>query len=326
MLDEKILNILRGNTDSYVSGEDLCMLSDVSRAAIWKHMEKFREEGYEIEASPHLGYRLISVPDRLIPAEIKWKIRARIFGRELISYEKVDSTNTVAYGLAEKGMKEGTVVLAEEQAKGRGRQGRQWVSPSKGGIYMSCILRPEVAPNEIPKITLLAAVTVAKAIRELTGLGAMIKWPNDILINNKKVCGILTEMKAEQDRIDFVILGIGVNVNTPLRYLPKGASSLKEETRSMGEGYYAVSRVEMARKILEILEADYFRLKGRTFKPIIEEWKGLSAMLGSRVRIVLQNRTFEAQAHTIDPDGALVVRLDSGIMEKVSSGDVLMMR
>jgi len=325
MLDEKILALLRENTESYVSSEELCKLACISRAAIWKHIEKLRTEGYEIEASPHLGYRLAGVPDSLIPSEIKWKLKTKVFGREVISYRKVDSTNDAAYELAEKGIKEGTVVLAEEQGRGKGRHGRSWQSPPKGGIYMSCVLRPEMAPNEIARITLLAAVAAAKSIRKATGLGAVIKWPNDILVNGKKVCGILTEMKAEQDSVDFIILGIGINVNTPVRSLPKGATSLKEEARAAGRKT-DLSRVEIVKRILEALEAEYRTLKEEGFKPIIEEWRRLSAMLGSRIRVALQNRALEGQAHDIDPDGSLIVRLDSGVMEKVSSGDVEMVR
>lgn len=325
MLDEKILGVLRNNTDSYISGEELCKISDISRAAIWKHIEKLREEGYEIEASPHLGYRLIGIPDRLIPGEVRWKLKTKILGKAVISYRKVDSTNTVAYKLAEDGIDEGTVILAEEQAKGKGRHGRNWVSPSRGGVYMSCILRPKIAPVEIPKITLLVAVAAAKALREMCGLDANIKWPNDILINNRKVCGILTEMKAEQDSVDFIVLGIGINVNTEPGDLPKGATSLKEEMRHGGRAE-GVTRVALVKKVLEKLEEYYSILKKDGFKPIIEEWRHLTAMLGSRVRVVLPNRTFEGQAHNVDPDGALVVRLDSGILEKVSSGDIVMVR
>lgn len=325
MLDEKILSILRNNTDSYVSGEELCKFADVSRAAVWKHIEKFREEGYEIEASPHLGYRLINIPDRLIPSEIKWALKTRILGRNIISYERVDSTNTAAYGLAEKGMAEGAVILAEEQAKGKGRHGRQWISPPKGGVYLSCILRPTITPQEIAKVTLLAAVAVSKAIRNVTGLGATIKWPNDIIVNGRKVCGILTEMKAEQDRVDFLILGVGINVNTKMRNLPRGASSLQEELSRQGR-QGAISRLEVVRKMLESLEREYLLLKAKGFKPIIEEWKELSSMIGARIRVTLQNRTIEGQAHDIDPDGALVVRLESGILEKVPSGDITMLK
>jgi BirA family biotin operon repressor/biotin-[acetyl-CoA-carboxylase] ligase len=325
MTDEKMLAVLRDGGASYISGEELCKLAGISRAAIWKRIEKLREEGYDIEALPHLGYRLVGSPDSLIPGEIKWKLGAKVLGREIISYKKVDSTNDIAYGLAEKKMKEGTVIIAEEQARGKGRHGRTWISPPKGGIYMSCILRPELAPNEITKITLLAAVAVAKAIRAVTGLPASIKWPNDILVEGKKVCGILTEMKAEQDRVDFIILGIGVNVNTPAKALPKGASSLKAELHDIGKDA-AVSRVELAKNILEAVEKYYDILKESGAAPIIEEWKNLSAMLGSRIKVILPRRTFEAQAETIDRDGALIVRLDSGVLERVSSGDIVMVR
>lgn len=325
MLEEKILNILRNNTDSYIPGEELCGHAGITRSAIWKHIEKLRAEGYDIEASPHLGYRLASIPDSLIPDEIKWRLKAKVMGRNIISYKKVDSTNDVAYELAEKGMKEGLVVLADEQSAGKGRHGRRWLSPAKGGIYMSYILRPKIIPNEIPKITLVSAVAVAKAIRELFGLEAMIKWPNDILINGRKVCGILTEMKAEQDSVDFVVVGIGVNVNTKASHLPKSASSLKEELNHAGRAEN-LSRIELARRILEKIEEDYFILQKKGFKPIIEEWKRLTAMLGARVRVILPNREFGGHVHNVDPDGCLIVRLDSGVLEKVSSGDIVMVR
>ncbi len=322
MLDEKILNILRNSPDDYVSSEELCKLADVSRTAIWKHIEKLRSDGYDIDAAPHLGYRLVSVPDSLIPSEVKWKLNTKILGREIISYKKVDSTNDVAYSLAEKGAKEGVVILADEQAKGKGRHGRPWASPPKGGIYLSCILRPHITPNEIPKITMLAAVAIAKSIRKVFGLPAMIKWPNDILINNKKVCGILTEMKAEQDRVDFIVLGIGINVNTPAKTLPKYASSIKEEMSHKD----SLSRLDLVKAVLENLEREYKLLEKEGFDPIIDEWKDFSCMLGSRVKVILQTRTFEGQAQNIDRDGSLIVRRDSGILERVSSGDIMMVR
>jgi BirA family biotin operon repressor/biotin-[acetyl-CoA-carboxylase] ligase len=325
MLDEKILNILRHSKDSYVSGEELCKGADISRAAIWKHMEGLRQAGYEIEALPHLGYKLVSVPDALIPCEIKWKLNTKVFAKEVISYKKVDSTNDIAYQLAEKGVKEGTVILAEEQSKGKGRQGRSWTSPSRGGIYMSCILRPKIAPNEIPRITLLAAVATTQAIRAATSLEATIKWPNDIMLEGKKVCGILTEMKAEQDRAAFIVLGIGINVNTPVKQLPKGSTSLKDELVKRGvKG--KVSRIELTKILLEKLEELYNHSQRKGFAAVIEAWKGLSAMIGSRVKVTLPNRTFEGLAHDIDPDGSLMVRLDSGVLEKLSSGDVVMIR
>jgi len=325
MLDEKILSALRNRPANYISGEELSKDAGVSRSAIWKRVGKLREEGYEIEASPHLGYRLIHLPDSLIPSEIRWKLKTRLLGKEIISYKCVDSTNDVAYSLAEKGLKDGAAIFAEEQTKGKGRHGRRWVSPPRMGIYMSCVLRPDIAPNEISRITLLAAVSVARAIHEATGLTARIKWPNDILINGRKVCGILTEMKAEQDSVDFVVLGIGVNVNTKVECLPKGSSSLKEELRKIGRDEQ-VSRIELAKRILEDLESNYNTLKMKGFDPIIDAWKGLSVMIGARVKVIMQNRTFEGQAHDIDMDGSLLVRREHGLLEKVSSGDIVIAR
>jgi BirA family biotin operon repressor/biotin-[acetyl-CoA-carboxylase] ligase len=321
MIDEQILRALKGEASGYVSGEDLSRLAGgVSRAAIWKHIEKLREEGYEIEASPHLGYRLIAIPDKLIPSEIQWNLAAKILGREVISYKKIDSTNVAACALAEKGLKEGVVVLAEEQTKGKGRLGRSWLSPPHGGIYLSCILRPSMPPGEVPKLTLAVSLGVAKAIREITGLTAMIKWPNDILINSKKVCGILLEMKAEQDRLDFVIVGIGINANTPAKLLPRGAASLK------GELGRDVSRIRLTQKVLEHVEESYGRLLKGGFSRILEEWKELTDMLGSRVKVIVPNREFEGQALDVDVDGALLVRLDTGFIERAPSGDVVLVR
>jgi BirA family biotin operon repressor/biotin-[acetyl-CoA-carboxylase] ligase len=321
MHDEKILKVLRASPGEYISSEELCKDAGISRAAIWKRMEALREEGYEIEASPHLGYRFISAPDSLIPDELKWGLKAKVFGKDIIAYKKVDSTNDVAYSLAEKGMKEGTVIVSEEQASGKGRHGRKWVSPPKGGIYISFILRPEIMPNEIPRITLLAAVAAARAIRDFSGLSALIKWPNDILLNGRKVCGILTEMKAEPDAVDFIILGIGINVNTPAESLPKVATSLREALAGSGRRD-RLSRVELAKRLIECLEEEYVSLKKNGFGPIIEEWKELSDIIGSRIKVTTYNRTFEGQAHDIDQDGSLVVRRERGQMEKISSGDV----
>ena len=190
---------------------------------------------------------------------------------------------------------------------------------------MSFILRPEMAPNEIAEITLVAAVAVAKAIRSLTALEAVIKWPNDILIDGKKVCGILTEMKAEQDTIDFIVLGIGVNVNTSSKDLPKEATSLRSQLRLAGRSE-AVSRIEIVKRILESFETYYNMLRKRGSAPVIEEWKNLSLMIGSRVKVTLPKRSFEALVHDLDRDGALIVRLDSGVLERVSSGDIGMIR
>ena len=223
-MEEQILRVFKTRPDEFISGEELSTQFSVSRTAIWKHIEKLRKDAYRIEAVPHHGYKLVSIPDRMLAEELQWELGTAVIGKRIFSYDTVDSTNTIAYTFAQDGLAEGTVVVAEAQRKGKGRLGRQWTSPRGVGIYLSCILRPQLLPLEVPKITLVTAVASVTAVRSVSGLDAEIRWPNDVLINNKKVCGILIEMKAEQDTVDFVIVGIGVNVNTTSRDLPEEAT------------------------------------------------------------------------------------------------------
>jgi len=317
-MDEKIIAFLRERQHDFVSGEQMRRGLGISRAGIWKHIEKLRREGYDIEASPHLGYRFVSAPDRLIASEVSWNLKTKTFGRKIYSFKKTDSTNTAAYSLAEDGEREGAVVFAESQAKGRGRLGRVWKSPAEG-IYMSCILRPNLEPHKTARITLTAAVAVAEAIRDITALPALIKWPNDVMINGSKVSGILTEMKAEQDSIDFVIVGIGVNVNSAKEELPDNATSLKEE---FGR---PLAKTEVARKILELLESRYVKIRDH-FDEIINEWRAISYTLGTRVRVNTHNEVLEGQALDIDENGGLIIRLDSGFNRHIFAGDVELVR
>ncbi len=318
-MEEKILRILKDSRNGYVSGEEFSKKLGVTRASIWKHIESLRHIGYEIEAQPHLGYRLIKIPDKLLADEITWNLKTKFLGKKIYYYETIGSTNDRAYELAEEGAPEGTIVVAEEQTKGKGRMGRKWSSP-KGGIYLSLILRPKLVPTEISKLTLVAAVSVAQTIRQATGLSALIKWPNDILIDKNKLCGILTELKAEQDQTSFVILGVGINVNTKSSLLPKNATSISKE---LGRDF---SKVDLARMLLKSIEDHYILFKENKFRDIINEWRNLSAMLGSRVKIMDKARTIEGQARDIDEGGALVVRLDTGFNERILAGDVTLVR
>lgn len=319
-MDDKILSIFKTHAGSYISGEQLSRRLGITRAAVWKHIEDLCRHGYQIEAQPHLGYKLRGLPDRLFADELKWQLNTKIIGKRIYSFNIADSTNTIAYQLAEKGLPEGSVVTAEGQRKGKGRLGRSWISPKSKGIYISFILKPDIMPNQASQITLIAAVATTKAIRHVTGLSTLIKWPNDILINGKKVCGILTEMNAELDKVNFIILGIGINVNVKKRTLPVSATSLKEELNK------DVSRISLAKELLQELDRQYdiFRTKG--FVSIIDECKDLSATLGKRVKIICHNRKIEGQAMDIDSDGALMVRQDNGFIEKVISGDVVVVR
>lgn len=318
-MKEEILNFLR-KSDGYISGEEISRSLKISRAGIWKHIHELRREGYEIIAMPHLGYNLASVPDKLFPSEIQANLHTKVFGKKIFHYEEVASTMDIAFNLALNGEPEGTLIISEGQQKGRGRLGRNWVSPKGKGIYFSLILRPKIPLLDASRLTILAGVAVSVAIKKITGLNCFIKWPNDILIEEKKVAGILTELNAETDRIKFIILGIGINVNTKKTLLPKEAMSLKEELDKN------ISRLELACQVLRDIELLYLLLSKKGFNPIRDEWKHLSSTIGRRIKVVTLKDTVEGEAVDIDNDGALLVRNDSGFISKVISGDVIRVR
>jgi len=320
MMEEAILNALKGRRGEFVSGEELSRLGGVSRTAVWKEIEKLRAEGYKILAQPHSGYQLVSVPDRLTAQELAWNLSTQRIGKRIHAYETTDSTMDVAHRLAAAGEPEGSVVVAEGQARGRGRMGRGWVSPKGKGIYASFILRPAVHLSEVPAITLTAAVGVAQAIEKAAGMKPEIKWPNDLLIGSKKVAGILTELNAELNRVNYVVLGIGINVNTPRRHLPAHATSLVEES---GE---KVDRLTLARTLFAELDRAYAQFLDHGIAPILGTWRRYAGFLGRRIRVATEGRVVDGQAVDVDSGGALLVRTDTGLVESVSAGEVLMVR
>ena len=314
-----ILDFFRRNSGKYVSGEDISRALGVSRAYVWKHINKLRDDGYGIPAVPHLGYKLNSSPDRLSGYEIRAGLKTVTIGKKAVyHYGSVGSTNDIAYLLAEKGEPEGVIVIAESQTRGKGRLGRKWVSPKGGGVYMSLILRPDIEADEIPAITLIAAKSVAKAINRVSGLEPGIKWPNDILVNGRKICGILTEIKAQPDRVDFLVLGIGVNVNTPGGDLPCEGTSIKNETGC------CVDRVMFVRNMLEEFEDDYNRLVKYGFSSLREDCKKLSLLLSRKIKITEHNRVITGTAVDIDDKGALIVKDGKGMLHRVFSGDIVL--
>ena len=315
----KIIGLFRGREGGFVSGEDISRLLGFSRAGVWKYISKLREEGYVIEAVPHLGYKLTSVPDKMYGYSMVSDLKTGIIGKQAIYYyDSIASTNDKAYELAESGAPEGTIVVAETQTRGKGRAGRKWVSPKGAGIYMSLILRPGVEMSQIQAITLITALAVIKAVKAVCDLDAMMKWPNDVFLEGKKLCGILTEMKAQPDRVDFLVLGIGINVNTPSGKLPPEGTSLKIA------GARAVDRSRLMKAVLEDLEREYLRYKEEGFESLREECKRASTVLGGRVRIAEHARSVEGTAVDIDEKGALIVRDDNGFLQRVFSGDVVL--
>ncbi len=320
-VDAQILAALRSPEPGGVSGAELSRHLGISRAAIWARIEELRSLGYEIVASPHQGYRLLSVPEVLHADDLLSLVSgSKVVGRDIRVFEETGSTNDVAEKLAQDGVPEGVVVFAESQRAGRGRLGRKWLSPPHKGLCFSVLLRPDLRPQAATQLTIAAATAVSRGIRQQTELATQIKWPNDILIDGRKVAGVLTEMSAELDRIKYLILGVGVNVNLSAGELPseirKLATSLKIEA---GKGF---RRAELAAAILRELDADYSRVQAGRFTEVADEWAEQCTTLGKAVRIEVGDRLIRGQAESLDDDGALLVRTEHGHLEHVIGGDV----
>ncbi len=314
-MQEKIIHFLK-HAQGYLSGEEISRTLDMSRAAVWKYIQELRKEGYDIEAVPHLGYKLLSAPDKLLSHEVHSGLKTKRIGCQFFYHESLASTMDEAFKLGMEGAPEGTVVCAEMQTKGRGRLGRGWISPKYKGIYCSIILRPKLSPSDLSKLTLLSAVAVAEAVEGVAHIQPTIKWPNDILVKGKKLAGILTELRAEVDQMKFVVVGIGLNVNNVSSHLIDGATSLKNETGS------SFSRVQLLQEILRAFERWYIRCEGGDFEDVLFAWKHRSSTLGKRVRVTDPASITEGIAVDLDHDGGLLVRQDSGVVIKKLSGDV----
>jgi BirA family biotin operon repressor/biotin-[acetyl-CoA-carboxylase] ligase len=318
--EEMILISLKSSCTDYISGEDLSRKFGVTRAAIWKHMHALMEQGYKIESHPHRGYKLISSPDKVLPAEIRDGLETKYIGRELYCFDEAGSTNELAMKLAESTASEGTVVIAERQTAGKGRLGRKWISPAGAGLWFSVILKPKISPQHSAKLTFISGLAVLDAIKALTGLKAGLKWPNDVMINGRKVCGILTEIKSGPDVIKYQVLGIGVNVNIAEKDFPDllkcSATSLAQESKK------EVVRLKLLKEILKNIETGYDLFKKEGFSPFLSRWKEHSVTLNKKVKVAGILESFEGFAVDVDEDCALILRLATGEKKRVLSGDV----
>ncbi len=319
--DAQILLALRRAGAAGVSGVELAHELGISRAAVWARIEELRRLGYEIEASPVHGYRLLSAPDLLHADDLLARLgKTRVIGRDVRVFEQTTSTSDVVEKLARDGVAEGVVVFAESQTRGRGRLGRKWFSPARKGLWFSVLLRPPLRPQETTQLTIAAATALVRAIKAQTGLDPEIKWPNDILIRGKKVAGILTELSAELDRTKYVVLGIGINVNVSAKEFPSDlrriATSLRIETGRF------IDRAELATRLLRELDDDYWRVCSGQFDTIADEWARYCTTLGRYVVIRVGNRTIEGRAEALAPDGALLLRTQHGHIERIIGGDV----
>ena len=317
-MKEEILRLLR-SADGYISGQELCNRFGVSRTAVWKAINQLKEAGYEIEAQQNKGYKLMAAPDLMTEAEIKSLMHTDWVAKEVLYFDTIDSTNTKAQELAEKGYPSGTLVVADKQESGKGRRGRSWVSPSGTGIFMTLMIKPDINPNNASMLTLVAALAVAKAITSVTGEEALIKWPNDIVVNSKKVCGILTEMNAQFDYINHIVVGIGINVHNESfpEEISQMASSLMIEA-----GGKRFHRAQIIAETMSYFEQYYDTfLKTQDLSAIVREYDELLVNMNKAVRVLDPKEPFDGKAMGITPKGELIV--DTWESRKlVSSGEV----
>ena len=318
-IKDRIVSYLGEKKGDWVSGESLTKKLAVSRSTIGKHISQLKSDGYPIESSPKKGYLLQKTSDVLTPREIRDGLETKVLGkRDIVYFTETDSTNKRAKDLAVRHAPEGALVLSEKQTEGRGRKARNWFSPSRDGIYLSLILRPTMPPREAPKITLLTAVAVAETLLSLTRLKIAIKWPNDILVSGKKLAGILTEIGAQGDSIDYIVVGLGLNANTQ-RFpddIRDKATSISIET---GKRF---SRVRIIREYLKWYEAYYEVFEKIGFEPVRKRWRELANMIGQQITVQTIDKKYSGEVQDIEEDGALIITDRTGNSHRIIFGDV----
>lgn len=317
---EDLLHMLLNAEGRFVSGEEISRNLSISRTAVWKHVNKLRDMGYEFEAVSRKGYRLVTKPDSIDATALQLALDTTVFGRKAILLTSTLSTQGDVLKLAEQGQAEGAVVIAEEQTGGRGRFGRKWFSPPGKGIWMSVLLRPDLPLQHTPQLTLLAGVAVCRAVRACTGADAGIKWPNDLLIDGRKVCGILLESTVEDHEVRYCIAGIGVDVNFDSEDYPEDlttiATSLKMQTGK------PVDRTQLTAAILTELEQLYFLYQKEGFGVISALWEALSVSMNREITVTNPHGVIEGKAIGLDPSGALIVEKRDGERALVISGEI----
>ncbi len=318
IVKEKVLKALR-ETDEYVSGQMLCEQLKVSRTAVWKAIRQLKEEGYDIDSVNNRGYRLRRVPDVMSEAEILSQLETDWMGHPLVYLDIVDSTNEYAKELAKKEYVHGTVVVGDHQSAGKGRLGRGWSSPKGCAVYISYLLKPDILPVHASMLTLVAALSTSRAIEEVTGHDCQIKWPNDIVMDGKKVCGILTEMSADMDCIHYVVTGIGVNVNMTSfdESIKDTATSLRLQTGNI------ISRSKLILSMLSHFEKDYdVFIKTEDLSGLLEDYNKRLVNRGRQVRVVERKQEWKAVARQINKTGELEVETEDGQIKYIVSGEV----
>jgi BirA family biotin operon repressor/biotin-[acetyl-CoA-carboxylase] ligase len=314
-----LLTLLAENATIVVSGARIAREIGVSRSTVWRWVNRLRELGVRAKGQPHTGYFLEKVPDILTPDMLRQRLKGSLFGKRIYHFFKVDSTNRVAMDLGHSGEEEGAVVLAEEQTAGRGRAGHSWHSERASGIYVTALLRPKLSPVQAPLLTMMAGLAAHAAIQAHAGAAVDLKWPNDLLIEGKKVGGILTEMHAEPSQIKFVIVGIGLNVNQ--EKFPGELSGIATSLRAATGRVH--SRLELLVRLLREFESGYNRFLAEGTSSVVERFAAISSYTnGKRVRVANGKDSFTGVTAGLAPEGLLLVKQDGGQVVTVIAGDV----
>ncbi len=317
-MKNKVLETLYERKGEYIPVDEISSKLEIPQSSVFEHIKSLINEGYNIECSNENEVLLQDELTLILPHKLKDALNTSYIGKEIHYFWEVDSTNEVAKGLAMEGAPEGTIVIAEKQRKGKGRGGKPWISPI-GGAWMSIILRPDTLPINAPQLTFTAGVAAAKTIGEEYGIEVGIKWPNDILIEDKKVCGILTEISTERDSIDYIIAGIGIDANVDLDLLPP---ELREETTSLKSVLEKeISRMKLVRKFLENFEKMYNEFNQGNFQKILQKWRKYSKTIGNNVEIRKGTEIVQGEAVGVNSEGALILELKDGSLRKIISGE-----
>ena len=322
MSRQAVLSLLR-QQEGFVSGEEISRRLGISRTAIWKAVDALRREGYTVEARTGLGYRLLEAPDAVTEPEIRHFLgETDRVGRTLVCLEEVDSTNLRARQLAAEGAADGTVVVADRQTAGRGRLGRSFQSPGGRGIYLTALLRPNLPPERLSPVTAMAGVAVCRAVERLCKVSPGLKWPNDPVLEGKKLCGILTELSLEGEtgRVQDLVLGIGINVSQrPEDFTPEVREMATSLTQALGR---PMSRPALAAEVIREVDQLYAALAAGELEPYLAEYRRRCVNLGRTVRLLGPGGGETAEALDIDADFGLVVRTADGTVRSVRSGEV----
>ncbi|MFB4163389.1 biotin--[acetyl-CoA-carboxylase] ligase [Alteribacillus sp. JSM 102045] len=317
----KLLQLLMKTSNTFISGQEISENLGISRTAVWKHIEELRKNGYQLEAVPRKGYRLLHTPNHASADEIEALLTTNKIGKNIIFKNEVTTTQELAHELARNDASEGTIIVADQQLQGKGRLGREWHSPPGTGLWFSLILRPDVPPQKAPQLTLLTAVAVTEGIYEAAGIEAEIKWPNDILIDGRKTAGILTEMQSEPDRVQAVIIGIGLNINQQPEHFPDELLS-KATSLSIAKGNKIFQRANVIAAILGRFESWYYQYLNHGFDQVRKRWEALAVTIGKEITATTVTKTVKGTAEGITDDGVLLLRKMNGEIEHIYSADI----